>query len=74
MLVTTNPPVLFGYYSGNGYMVSVQGVSGATYVLDASSNLATWLPLVTNVAPFSYTNTTVGQGGTFYRGRIYLGP
>ena len=73
-LVTTNQPVLLGHYSTNGYVVSLQGVAGAAYVLDGSSNLLTWAPLVTNISSFSFTNTSNAQGQIYYRGRMPIGP
>ena len=73
-LVTTNQPVLLAHYSTNGYVVSLLGAVGATYVLDVSSNLLTWVPLVTNVSSFSFTNTITSPGRAFYRGRMPVGP
>jgi Concanavalin A-like lectin/glucanases superfamily/Bacterial Ig domain/Purple acid Phosphatase, N-terminal domain len=73
-LGTASQPVVSGQKSANGYVVSLQGVVGATYVLDASSNLLTWVPVVTNVSPFSLTNIISAPGGAFYRGRVPIGP
>ena len=68
-LVTTNQPVLFGRFSNNAYIVSLQGTPGASYALDWSADLAGWSPVVTNLSSFSYTNPSP-PGRAFYRGRI----
>jgi hypothetical protein len=60
------PFVLTG--SGGGFKLSVTNDAGATVVIQASTNLFTWLPIFTNVAPFSYTNfDTTNFPMRFYR-------
>ena len=55
--ILTSPAVL-----PNGqFWMTVQGVAGQTYATEASTNLATWLAISTNVAPantFNVTDTT----------------
>jgi hypothetical protein len=45
--------------------------SGATYVLEASTNLTTWLPMATNDAsPFKFSDSGATNGNyRFYRAR-----
>ncbi len=55
----TNPPPFFTSVSrqpGNGLLLQMQGTSGLTYTLLASTNLHQWLP---------FTNLTAGFGGQF---------
>jgi hypothetical protein len=74
-LQTTNPPVLLEGSSTNGYVISLQGVAGITYIVDVSSNLIAWVPLITNTSSFSFTNAPSAPGDrAFYRGRMPVGP
>jgi hypothetical protein len=51
---------------------SIAGVAGNRYVLQTSTNLAGWLSLVTNLAPFTFaTNFSVAEKQRFYRA-LYL--
>ncbi|MFO1477587.1 MAG: hypothetical protein U1F98_13165 [Verrucomicrobiota bacterium] len=63
------PPVVTSSAVTNGVLVTLTGATGSTYVLESSLNLASWTPLATNTAPFSYTNTNLSIGGRYYRGR-----
>jgi uncharacterized repeat protein (TIGR01451 family) len=73
-LTTTNRPTLSAQYGTNGCLIRLQGDPGASYVLDASSDLLTWVPLTTNVSSFSFTDTnTAGLATRFYRGRSIVG-
>jgi hypothetical protein len=48
--------------------VTVSGVPGYSYEVDGSTNLTTWIPLVTNTAPFTFTDTNTNQFNyRFYR-------
>jgi hypothetical protein len=69
------PPVLT-LLTTNGvssFQLLLSGQSGLRYAIDASTNLATWLPLVTNTAvagQFTFTDTASGNFPIrFYRGR-----
>ena len=66
-------PVLSGQYSTNGFIISLQGVPGTSYVIESSSDLLAWVPLVTNTSSFSFTDTNAEVVATqFYRGRVLL--
>lgn len=59
------PAIAAGQFSLN-YSANV----GLTYVVQRSSDLSTWVPVVTNVAssnPVHFTETAVGSGARFYR-------
>lgn len=55
------------------FWMTIQGIAGQSYAMEASSNLASWLPIVTNVAPantFNITDTTsTNILQRFYRAR-----
>jgi hypothetical protein len=54
--------------SGGTFQFSITSQSGQTNVIQASTNLVNWVPIVTNVGPFNYTNTAVsGYPYRFYR-------
>lgn len=49
------PAALLGpVFSGNQAQIQVIGTAGRLYILAASSDLRTWLPVATNAAPFTY--------------------
>jgi hypothetical protein len=56
---------------GNPFQCRVTASSGVGYVVEASTNLADWLPLATNTAsPLLLTDTNAaGHPQRFYRGR-----
>jgi plastocyanin len=58
--------------------LTVLGISNQPYVLDISTNLSNWTPLVTNVAPsnlFNYTDSTATNLGLrYYRVRQTTSP
>jgi hypothetical protein len=61
--------------SNGSFTFSVSAPLGRTYVLDATTNLLSWLPLVTNIAspnqpPFTDANAFQFQQ-RIYRGRLY---
>ena len=54
--------------SGGRFSFSVPGVAGSKYAVEASINLATWVRVVTNRAPFTFMETNAGQPGKrFFR-------
>jgi len=70
-LTTTNPLVLFGQYSTNGFVLWLQGAPAASCVVETSPNFLAWVPLVTNVVPFSFLDTNASsRPACFYRGRL----
>ena len=52
---------------GGSFKFEVTGSPGATYVVLGSTNMQTWIPLFTNTAPFTFTDTLAGQ----FPGRVY---
>jgi uncharacterized repeat protein (TIGR01451 family) len=70
-LTTTNRPRLSATWDTSGCMLWLHGDAGATYVLDVSTNLQTWVPLTTNVSSFWFTDTNrTGFSRRLYRGRL----
>jgi hypothetical protein len=49
------------------YSFDVAGASGATYVVQASSDLKNWTSVQTNVAPFTFVDNSASAGQLFYR-------
>ncbi len=65
----TNPPAtLSAPVAANGqFSFSVSGVSGSQYVVEESSDLIHWTPVMTNTVPFVY-EPTIGQSSQqFFR-------
>ncbi len=54
-------------YSGGRFTVTSPAVPGWNFILQASTNLSSWVNLQTNTAPFSYTDANAGQ----FRSRFY---
>jgi len=65
------PVLLSNIYSpGGGFQASLSGTSGLTYVVEFSTNLLNWTPLLTNAnasALWSFTNTATNSPCRFYR-------
>ena len=62
-----NSPVFAG---DNQLQFNLTGTSGSNYVIQVSTNLASgnWMPVLTNVAPFTFTDTNPGASTQkFYR-------
>ena len=70
----TNRPAVSAQYSSNGSLLLLVGAPGVSYVLESSQDLATWLPLTTNVCCFTFLDTnSIHLPSRWYRGRFYLG-
>lgn len=69
----TVPTVLMAGTSGGGqFSLSFDVVSGQNYVIETSTNLADWLPVLTNTATsgvFNFTDTNTTAPELFYRAR-----
>jgi uncharacterized repeat protein (TIGR01451 family) len=66
----SNPPILSGSLSvlGGHFTFNVTGNSGATTVIQASTNLVNWVPVYTGTSPFSFTDmNTTNIPYRFYR-------
>lgn len=66
------PPVLVITKSaGTKFVITVEGISGQTIVLQSSTDLHTWLSLATNTlatGSWNYTNSATNFSEQFYRG------
>lgn len=63
-------PVVEWGHASEGFVLTLDGTLGHTYVIEGSTNLAHWDPEVTNIAPFSLTATNMsGFSMRFYRAR-----
>jgi hypothetical protein len=81
VVITSGPPRFFrlraptaglvepGSLSGNGqFQLTVAGLPGYNYIVQASTNLTVWTPLQTNPAPFLFLDTNAWQyPRRFYR-------
>jgi endonuclease/exonuclease/phosphatase family metal-dependent hydrolase len=65
------PPALggFTFATGKGFGFNITGTTGATYIVQSSTNLANanWIPLFTNVSPFAFTDLNLFPPQKFYR-------
>ena len=43
----------------NNFVLGLNGVLGTNYVIEASTNLFNWVPLVTNASPFQFADTNL---------------
>jgi len=70
-VVSSTPPVIvphLGFGAQGGFQLSITNDSGSSVVIQASTNLTTWLPVFTNVAPFTFTNLdSTNYSQRFYR-------
>jgi len=72
----TSPPILLSpHHQPDGNVsFAVQGTDGVNYVVEASTNLTTWIPVSTNVPSgglFQFVDSTAtNQPFRFFRGRV----
>jgi hypothetical protein len=58
----------FSLSAGNQAQLGVAGVPGLNYIVQGSTNLIDWVPLLTNVSPFTFADTNAaGFPQRFYR-------
>jgi uncharacterized repeat protein (TIGR01451 family) len=73
-VVVTTPPVIVPNLvlgAGGKFQLSVTNDAGANVVIQASTNLVTWVPVYTNVAPFTFTSfDTTNYQKRFYRALV----
>ena len=72
-LFTLHPPVYFtsgGSFTNSAFLLQLSGVSGKSYVLQASTNLFNWTSLSTNVAPSTLFNL-LDPAATSFSYRFY---
>lgn len=64
-------PDVSGNWEAGGFNVSLLGSPGRRYVVDVSTNLVNWTPVVTNYFPFKFQETNpVVAPQKFYRARL----
>ena len=52
----------------NNIQFTVAGVPGFNYAVQASTNMIDWIPLITNISPFTFIDTNIsGNPQQFYR-------
>jgi len=72
-VTTTNRPAVSAQYLSNGTVIKLQGETGISYLLEASSDLVSWLPLTTNVCCFTFLDTNSPSfSSRWYRGRLFI--
>jgi hypothetical protein len=60
--------------SGGQFSVTISGITGQQYVVQASTNLVDWVSVATNTAPFVFTDADAGSfDQRFYRA-TFLSP
>jgi hypothetical protein len=75
-IVSSQPPPVLEIVKSNGtqFVISVNGISGQTNVLQVSTNLQTWVPVATNIltsSSWNYTNNAPqNASGQFYRALV----
>ena len=58
----------YSFSNDNGFQFQVAGVPGFNYAVQESTNLIDWVSLITNTAPFGFTDTNAaGSPQQFYR-------
>ena len=66
----TNTAVISVMQSSNGFQLEVSGGIADRQVVDVSTNLISWAPLITNTAPFQFSDTEPWARQRFYRTRL----
>jgi hypothetical protein len=65
---TTAPVLGSAIYSKSGFSFQVSGISGSNCVIQVSTNLFNWSPLLTNTVPFQFTDSNANHfSRRFYR-------
>ena len=70
--VVPGVPVLSGLaFTNNQFQLTVTGVAGYKYAIEASTNLSNWMAIVTNSSPFAFSDTNSAASLVhFYRARL----
>jgi hypothetical protein len=59
----------------NSFLLTISGVTDCSYILESSTNLLIWAPVLTNVCPFNYLERGTPQvPRRFYRARLLTVP
>jgi hypothetical protein len=64
-----NAPV---WWNGNQFQFSVAGVAGFNYAVQATTNLTDWISLITNAAPFTFTDPDASNFPQRYYRSVYV--
>ncbi|HEX9045526.1 MAG TPA: protease pro-enzyme activation domain-containing protein [Verrucomicrobiae bacterium] len=68
VVAVLTPPQISANATGGKFQLTVGNNAGASVVIQASTNLQTWVPVFTNLAPFVFTNfDTTNFAKRFYR-------
>ena len=59
-------------FANGQFQFSIAGVAGLDYVIQSSSNLVDWVPVVTNVSPFSFADTNAANFSQGFYRAVYL--
>jgi hypothetical protein len=69
-LANSPPAIISVHAAANAFDLHLDSLAGCTYILQASTNLSDWVPLVTNTTPFDFSDTSLHSfPARFYRGR-----
>jgi hypothetical protein len=52
--------------------LQVNGQTGASYILQASTDLRNWAPIITNAAPFGFTDSSASSFPKRYFRALWL--
>jgi hypothetical protein len=55
------PTLRASNYSIAGFSLSLTGTPGSFYVVEVSTNLVNWVPVLTNVAPFNFVDSNASK-------------
>lgn len=66
--VSSVPVLGLPVFSGSGFSFPVTGITGSNCVIQVSTNLTQWVPLLTNAVPFQFTDSNANHfSRRFYR-------
>jgi endonuclease/exonuclease/phosphatase family metal-dependent hydrolase len=68
-IVATNAALTSVVFTNGQFTLTVNGSTGASYVVQTSTNLAStnWIPALTNVSPFNFGDADIAAPQKFYR-------
>jgi hypothetical protein len=63
------PPALSAYrYASGEFSFNLAGTTGSPYVVETSTNLVNWVPVLTNAAPFNFLDPNASKfSSRFYK-------
>ena len=69
-VAVSTPPAIVPHLAvagSHGFQLSITNDGGASIIIQASTNLVSWVPICTNISPFTFTNLD----STNYQQRFY---